>query len=48
MQIVAPETLVVVENGGKQRIIVSGNDSADFMHRQLQIRWLTELLNLLN
>ena len=26
MQIVAPETLVAVENGGKQRIIVPGNN----------------------
>ena len=35
MQIVAPETLVAVENGGKQRIIVLANNQAAFMCRWL-------------
>ena len=40
MQIVAPETLVVVENGGKQRIIVPGNNQTAFMCKWLMLRWL--------
>ena len=46
MQIVAPETLVAVENGGKQRIIVPGYDRAAFMCRQRTARWLAGLLSL--
>ena len=38
MQIVAPETLVAVENGGKQRIIVPGNNHAAFMCRWRKVR----------
>ena len=44
MQIVAPETLVVVENGGKQRIIVPGNNQTAFMCRWLKLRWLAGLM----
>ena len=40
MQIVAPETLVVVENGSKQRIIVPGNNQTAFMCRWLKLRCL--------
>ena len=42
MQIVAPETLVVVENGGNQRIIYPGNKSTAFMCRWLRLRWLAD------
>ena len=35
MQIVAPETLVVVENGGNPRIIFPGNNPTAFMCRRL-------------
>ena len=45
MQIVAPETLVV-KNGGKQRIIVPGNNHAAFMCRWLKVRWLAGLVSL--
>ena len=48
MQIVAPETLVVGENGGKQRIIVLGNNHAAFMCRWLRVRWLAGLVSLPN
>ena len=48
MQIVAPETLVAVENGGKQRIIVPGNNHAAFMCRWLKVRWLAGLVSLPN
>ena len=44
MQIVAPETLVVVENSGKQRIIVPGNNQTAFMCNWLKLRWLAELM----
>ena len=46
MQIVAPETLVVVENSGKQRIIVPGNNETTFMCRWLKFRWLAGLMGL--
>ena len=46
MQIVAPETLVVVENGDKQRIIVPGNNHVAFMCRWLEVQWLAELVSL--
>ena len=48
MQIVAPETLVAVENGGKQRIIVPGNNQPAFMCRWLKVRWLVGLMSLLS
>ena len=48
MQIVAPKTLVVVENGGKQRIIVPGNNQTAFMCRWLKLRWLAGLMGLPN
>ena len=48
MQIVAPETLVAVENGGKKRIIVPGNNHAAFMCRWLKVRWLAGLVSLLS
>ena len=48
MQIVAPETLVAVEKGGKQTIIVPGNDHAAFMCRPLRVRWLARLVSLPN
>ena len=48
MQIVAPETLVAVENGGKQRIIVPGNNQAVFMCRWLKVGWLAGLMSLLS
>ena len=48
MQIVAPETLVVIENGGKQRIIVPGNNQTAFMCRWLKLRWLAGLMGLPN
>ena len=46
MQIVAPETLVAVENGGKQRIIVPGNNQTAFMFRWLKVQWLAGLMSL--
>ena len=46
MQIVAPETLVVVENGGKHRIIVLGNNKTALMCRWLKVRWLAGLVSL--
>ena len=46
MQIVAPETLVAVKKGGKQRIIVSGNDHVAFMCRRLRVLWLAGLVSL--
>ena len=48
MKIVAPETLVVVENGGKQRIIVPGNNQTAFMCRWWKLRWLAVLIGLPN
>ena len=48
MEIVAPETLVVIENGGKQRIIVPGNNQTAFMCRCLKLRWLAGLMGLPN
>ena len=48
MQIVAPETLVAVEKGGKQRIIVPVDDHAAFMCRRLRVRWLAGLVSLPN
>ena len=48
MQIVAPKTLVAVEKGGKQRIIVPGNDHVAFMCRRLRVRWLAGLVSLPN
>ena len=48
MQIVAPETLVVVENGDKQRIIVPGNNQTAFMCRWLKLRLLAGLMGLPN
>ena len=44
MQIVAPETLVVVENGGKQGIIVPRNNHTAFMCRWLKLQWLAGLM----
>ena len=46
MQIVAPETLVVVENGGNPRIIFPGNNLTAFMCKWLRLRWLAELIGL--
>ena len=46
MQIIAPKTLVAVKNGGKQRIIVPGNNQIAFMCRWLKVRWLARLLSL--
>ena len=46
MQIVAPETLVVFENGDKQRIIVPGNNQTTFMYGWLKLRWLARLMGL--
>ena len=46
MQIVAPETLVAIENGGKQRIIVPGNNHAAFMCRWWKVWWLAGLVSL--
>ena len=46
MQIVAPETLFAVENGDKQRIIVTGNNQTVFMCRWLKVRWLAKLMSL--
>ena len=48
MQMVAPETLIVVENGGEQRIIVLGNNQTTFMCRWLKLRWLAGLMGLPN
>ena len=48
MQIVAPETLVVIENGGKQRIIVPGNNQTPFVCRWLRPRWLAGRMGLRN
>ena len=48
MQIVAPETLVVIGNGGKQRIIVLGNNQIAFMCRWLKLQWLAGLMVLPN
>ena len=48
IQIVAPETLVVVENGGKQRIIVPGNNQTAFMCRWLKFWGLAGLMGLPN
>ena len=48
MQILAPKTLVVVENGGKQRIIVPGNNQTAFMCRWLKLQWLAGLMCLPN
>ena len=48
MQIVAPETLVAVEKGGKQRIIVPVNDHVAVMCRWLKVWRLTGLLILPN
>ena len=38
--IVAPETLVVIENGGEQRIKFLGNNQSAFMCRWSELRWL--------
>ena len=46
MQIVAPKTLVAVEKGGKQRIIVLGNDHVAFMCRRLRVWWPAGLVSL--
>ena len=46
MQIVSPETLVVVKNGGKQRIIVLGNNQTAFICRWLKLWWLAGLMGL--
>ena len=46
MQIVAPETLVAIENGSKQRIIVPGNNQAAFMCTWLKVQWLAGLVSL--
>ena len=46
MQIVAPETLVAVEDSGKQRIIVLGNNQVAFMCRWLKVTWLVGLVSL--
>ena len=46
MQIVAPETLVAVESGGEQRIIVPGNKQSAFMCRWQRVQWLAGLLSL--
>jgi len=46
MQIVAPETPVVIANGGKQRIIVPGNNQTAFMCRWLKLWWLARLMGL--
>ena len=46
MQIVAPKTLVAIDNGGKQRIIVPGNNQAAFMCRWLKVWWLVGLVSL--
>ena len=48
MQIVAPETLVVIENGDNLRIIFPGNNPTAFMCRWLRLRWLAELMGLLS
>ena len=46
MQIVALETLVVIENGGNPRIIFLGNNPTAFMCRRLRLQWLAELMGL--
>ena len=46
--IVAPETLVVIENGGEQRIIVLGNNQTAFMCRWWKLWWLAGLVSLPN
>ena len=46
--IVAPETLVVVENGGDKRIIFPGNNQTAFMCRWWELRWLAGLGSLPN
>ena len=46
MQIVAPETMVAVKNGGKQRIIVPGNNQTAFMCRWLRLWWPAGLMGL--
>ena len=46
VQIVAPETLVVIENGGNPRIIYPGNNATAFMCGWLRLQWLDELLDL--
>ena len=46
--IVAPETLVVVENGDEQRIIFSGNNQTTPMCRWWRLRWLAGLVSLPN
>ena len=46
MQIVAPETVVAVDNGSKQRIIVPGNNQTAFMCRWLKLQWIARLMGL--
>ena len=46
MQIGAPETLVVVANGGNPRILFPGNNPTAFMCRWLRLWWLAELMGL--
>ena len=46
--IVAPETLVVVENSGEKRIVVPSNDQTAFMCRWWKLRWLAGLVSLPN
>ena len=46
MRIVAPETLVVVENGGNPRIIFPGNNPTAIMCRWLRLRCLAKLMGL--
>ena len=48
VQIVAPETLVAVENGGKQRIVVPSNNPAALICRWRKVRWLAGLVSLLS
>ena len=46
--IVAPETLVIVENDGEQRIIFPGNNQTAPMCRWWKLRWLARLVSLRN